>query len=46
MNRVDIPRRNPAVQDSWIAATARAHGIAVYSQDRDFDDPAVDVVQL
>ena len=33
----------PKVQDTWIAATARAHAAAVYTQDRDFDDLAVDV---
>jgi predicted nucleic acid-binding protein len=38
--------RRPKVQDAWIAATARAHGVAVYSQDRDFDDLAVDVVPV
>jgi predicted nucleic acid-binding protein len=36
--------RRPKVHDAWIAATARAHGVAVYSQDRDFDELAVDVV--
>jgi predicted nucleic acid-binding protein len=36
--------RRPKVQDAWIAATARAHRVAVYSQDADFDDLAVDVV--
>jgi predicted nucleic acid-binding protein len=36
--------RRPKVQDAWIAATARAHGVAVYSQDRDFDELAVEVV--
>ncbi len=30
--------RRPTVQDAWIAATARAHAVAVYSQDADFDD--------
>ena len=30
--------RRPTVQDAWIAATARAHDVAVYSQDADFDD--------
>jgi predicted nucleic acid-binding protein len=29
--------RRPKVQDAWIAATARRHGVAVYTQDRDFD---------
>jgi predicted nucleic acid-binding protein len=38
--------RRPRVQDTWIAATARAHGVAVYSQDGDFDDLAVDVVRV
>jgi predicted nucleic acid-binding protein len=39
--------RRPRVQDVWIAATARAHGVAVYSQDADFDDlPGVDVVRV
>ena len=38
--------RRPKVQDTWIAATARAHAIAVYSQDADFDDLAVDVVRV
>ena len=33
----------PKVQDTWIAATARVHAAAVYTQDRDFDDLAVDV---
>jgi toxin FitB len=36
----------PRVQDTWIAATARAQGVAVYSQDRGFDRLAVDVVQV
>jgi predicted nucleic acid-binding protein len=39
-------RRRPKVQDAWIAATARAHGVAVYTQDADFDDLAVDVVRI
>lgn len=30
--------RRPTVQDAWIAATAWAHAVAVYSQDADFDD--------
>jgi predicted nucleic acid-binding protein len=36
----------PKVQDTWIAATARAHGVAVYSQGTDFDDLAVEVVRV
>jgi len=39
--------RRPKVQDAWIAATARAHSAAVYTQDGDFDDlPGVDVVRV
>jgi predicted nucleic acid-binding protein len=38
--------RRPKVQDTWIAATARAHGVAVYTQDDDFAELAVDVVRV
>ncbi len=39
--------RRPKVQDAWIAATARAHGVAVYTQDADFDEiPGVEVVPV
>ena len=39
--------RRVKVQDAWIAATARAHAVAVYTQDRDFDGlPGVDVVRV
>jgi predicted nucleic acid-binding protein len=35
------------VQDAWIAATARAHAAALYTQDSDFDDLAgVEVVRV
>jgi predicted nucleic acid-binding protein len=34
----------PRVQDAWIAATAHAHGVPVYSQDDDFSDFPIDVV--
>jgi len=36
----------PKVQDTWIAATAHAHGVAVYTQDDDFEAFAVDVVRV
>jgi predicted nucleic acid-binding protein len=29
--------RRAKVQDTWIAATARVHDVAVYTQDDDFD---------
>ena len=38
--------QRPKVQDAWIAATARAVGIPVYTQDSDFDDLSVDVVRV
>lgn len=38
--------RRPKVQDTWIAATARAHSVAVFTQDSDFDDLGVDVVRV
>jgi predicted nucleic acid-binding protein len=38
--------RRPKVQDAWIAATARAVGVAVYTQDSDFDELSVDVVRV
>jgi predicted nucleic acid-binding protein len=37
--------RRPNVQDTWIAATARAHRVAVYTQDSDFDELSVPVVR-
>lgn len=36
--------RRPKVQDAWIAATAHAHAVPVYSQDDDFNDFPIDVV--
>jgi predicted nucleic acid-binding protein len=38
--------RRPKVQDTWIAATARAHDVAIYTQDADFDGLDVDVVRV
>lgn len=39
--------KRPKVQDTWIAAAARAHGAAVYTQDGDFDDLAgIEVVRV
>jgi len=39
--------RRPKVQDAWIAATARAYSVAVYTRDGDFDElPGVDVVRV
>lgn len=39
--------RRLGVNDSWIAATAIAHGLPLVTQDRDYDDvPGLDVVRL
>lgn len=39
--------RRPPVQDMWIAATAKAHAVSVYTQDGDFDEAdGVDVVRV
>jgi predicted nucleic acid-binding protein len=38
--------RRPKVQDIWIAATARAHAVPVYTQDGDFDELSIDVVRV
>ena len=38
--------RRPKVQDTRIAATAKAHDVAVYTQDADFDGLAVEVVRV
>ena len=39
--------QRPTVQDSWIAATAMAHSVPVFTQDADFDDiPGIDVVRV
>jgi predicted nucleic acid-binding protein len=39
--------RRVKVQDAWIAATAHAHGAAVYTQDADFDGiPSVRVMRV
>jgi predicted nucleic acid-binding protein len=38
--------RRPKVQDTWIAATARALAVALYTQDSDFDELSVDIVRV
>ncbi len=39
--------RRPTVQDSWIAATAAAHGVPVFTQHVGFDGiPGVQVVRV
>jgi predicted nucleic acid-binding protein len=38
--------RRPKLQDTWIAATARAHAVPVYTQDKDFDELDVEAVRV
>jgi len=38
--------RRPKVQDAWIAATARVHGVPVVTQDRDFEGLGIEVVRV
>ncbi len=39
--------RRPKIMDTWIAATALAHGLPLYTQDDDFDTfPRVRVVRV
>ena len=38
--------RRARVQDAWIAATARAHAVPVYTQDDDFAAFPIDVVRV
>jgi predicted nucleic acid-binding protein len=38
--------KRPKIQDAWIAATARAADVPVYTEDNNFDDLAVDVVRF
>jgi predicted nucleic acid-binding protein len=47
VGRARRAKRRLTVQEAWIAATAMAHGAAVYTQDADFDGlPGVEVVQV
>ncbi|MDQ3849671.1 MAG: VapC toxin family PIN domain ribonuclease [Actinomycetota bacterium] len=38
--------RRPKVLDTWIAAIARAHAVAVYTQARDFEELDIEVVRV
>ncbi len=45
--RAGLRERRMPINDSWIAATAIAHGIPVATQDDDYDDvPGLEVVKL
>ncbi|HEY6760103.1 MAG TPA: PIN domain-containing protein [Baekduia sp.] len=38
--------RRVRLHDLWIAATARAHGLPLYTQDADFEAMGIDVVRV
>lgn len=38
--------RRPRIQDTWIAAATRAHGVPVFTQDAGFDGLAIEVVRV
>jgi predicted nucleic acid-binding protein len=47
VSRLRAERRKVPINDSWIAATAIAHGVPVVTQDADYDDmPGVEVVRI
>ena len=47
VTRLRAAGRKAPVNDSWIAATAMAHGVPVVSQDADYDAmPGVGVIRI
>jgi predicted nucleic acid-binding protein len=47
VSRLRADGRKVPINDSWIAATAIAHGIPIVSQDADYDDmPDVEVIKI
>jgi predicted nucleic acid-binding protein len=47
VSRLRAERRKVPVNDSWIAATAIAHGIPLVTQDTDYDGmPGVEVIRI
>jgi predicted nucleic acid-binding protein len=47
VSRLRIAGRKAPVNDSWIAATAIAHGVPVVTQDSDYDEmPEVRVIKI
>ena len=47
VSRLRADRRTVPINDSWIAATAIAHGIPVVTQDADYDAmPGVEVIKI
>ena len=47
ISRLRTARRRAPINDSWIAATAIAHGVPIVTQDSDYDDmPGVEVIRI
>ncbi|MFC4060423.1 type II toxin-antitoxin system VapC family toxin [Planomonospora corallina] len=47
VSRLRAAGRKVPINDSWIAATALAHGVPVVTQDADYDGiPGIDVIRL
>ena len=47
ISRLRAARRRAAINDSWIAATAIAHGVPIVTQDSDYDAiPGLDVIRI
>jgi predicted nucleic acid-binding protein len=47
ISRLRAAGRKAPINDSWIAATAIAHGVPIVTQDSDYDDmPGVEVIRI
>jgi predicted nucleic acid-binding protein len=47
ISRLRAARRRAPINDSWIAATAIAHGVPIVTQDSDYDAiPDLDVIRI
>jgi predicted nucleic acid-binding protein len=46
VSRLRVAKRRVPINDSWIAATALAHGIPIFTQDDDYDSiPGLDIIR-
>jgi len=47
ISRLRAAGRKAPINDSWIAATAIAHGVPIVTQDSDYDDmPGVEIIRI
>jgi predicted nucleic acid-binding protein len=47
ISRLRAAGRRAPINDSWIAATAIAHGVPIVTQDSDYDDmPGLEVIRI